>query len=181
MKIGNYNIRVKISELSVGEFEDCYTIMNNPDLTPVEKYLDVITYLIKADGGDTSIVDEMSDDDFFKIIKAFTKTKSTPSFKNKISVDGVDYLAYPKGEKFVLKARDLATIEKIFMNEKNFYSHLLAVLFKNGDENHYEPNNIKSRADKFRSLNAADYFKYIIIVSDKVKVKIQSLYDEPTK
>jgi hypothetical protein len=181
MKIGKYNIRVKISELTVGEFEDCYSIINDNSLTPIEKYLDVITYLIKSDGGDVKIIDEMTDDDFFKIIKAFSKTKSTPKFKNTLVIDGVEYTSYDKKEKFTLKARDLASIEKIFKNQDRFYSHLLAVLFKNGDDNHYTPENIKSRAEKIRSLNASDYFKYVILVSEKIQVKIQSLYDGPTE
>jgi hypothetical protein len=179
MKVGKHNIRVKISELTVGEFEDCTSIMNNEILTPIEKYMEVIQYLVKADGGDISIIDEMTDDDFFKIVKGFSNSKSTPKFKNKITIDGVEYTSHT-GKDFVLKARDLAAIERIFKEEKNFYSNLLAVLFKNENDNNYDPQVIKEKSEKFRSLNAADYFKYIIVVSQKINVKIQSLYGGPT-
>lgn len=179
MKIRNYNFRVKINELTIGEFEDCYSIINDVELLPIEKYIDVISYLIKADGGDISIIDDLTDDDLFKIIKGFNHNKSKKSFKKELFIDGNKYTSYE--DNFKMKARDLAAIERVLQNEKNFYSNIIAILFKNGDENHYDKEEIKKRADKIRNLNASDYFEYVIIISEKIKIKMESLYGTTEK
>jgi hypothetical protein len=179
MKIKNYNFRVKINEMTIGEFEDCYSIINDKDLLPIEKYIDIITYLIKADGGDISIIDDLTDDELFKIIKGFNKPVNRKELKKEIILDGVKYTSFE--DKFIMKARDLAAIERILENEKQFYSYIIAVLFKADNTNHYDKEEIKKRADKIRKLNAADYFQYVIMVSEKIKIKIEGLYDATEK
>jgi hypothetical protein len=171
--IKGYSLKNSLNEFTIDEFEKVTAILNRQDLESIEKYIEALLYL----GLPEEILDELSDDEFFGIIKAFTFTEELGELKARIEIEGYHYVAY-EGEAFVLKVKDLSLIEKAVIQKPEAYlSRALAIIFKRDDltrVEHYAESHIQEKTKLFKKLNASLAYPYLIHITQKLKQKIES-------
>lgn len=170
--IHDWSLKTNLEDFTVGEFEKIVTILNNPLLENIEKYFEVFELL----GMPESIINNLTDDEFFTLIQQFNLTSDHSEMKPAIEVEGRVYRAYPDGEEFILRAKDLSHIEKTIKNEPNYISKILAIILKRedlGPNEHWTSAHIIHKAKLFRDLNAKDMWPYIYFVTNKINNKLK--------
>jgi hypothetical protein len=180
IEIKGVQIPTQIEDFTIEQFESVTKILNDQDTTIIERYIDALYALKLSD----DFLNDLSDDDLFEIIKSFQD--KTEDFKmllhRTLEVGGFIYEAYAEGEEFSLKAKDLVFIEKSLGDKNNFFSGVLAIVFKRsdlGNKEHYTSAHVKHKTSLFKTLNARDYYPYIIWISQKLNEKIKTINERP--
>jgi len=167
-----FDIKTSVNEMTVEQFEKTTQILNNEKLSTIERYFNLLSYLGIPDG----VLNEITDDEFFNIVKQFSKDELTnkqliPFFEH----EGVKYVAYD-GDEFKLKAKDLILIEKNINSGSSYFASTIAILFKpEGTDLNlaYMPKAIEQRTKIVNTLNAADFYPYIIHITGKLISKTE--------
>ena len=176
--IKEHNFITQVHEMTVEQFSKATAIFNDETKLNVEKYLDVIESL----GAPPEIVDELTNDELFQIIKSFSE--KTTVFDNDhtlprtITRNGWVYEAFPEGEEFQIKARDLALIEKAVNNKEDFYQTLLSILFKDPNlvNETYNKSHLEYKKSLLSKLPAEPYLGYLTEVSKILTEKISNAF-----
>jgi hypothetical protein len=173
INVKEYPLRNSLNEFTIQEFEKVTAILNREDLESVEKYMEALLYL----GLPEEILDELSDDEFFKIIAAFTFTEETAELRPRVEIGSHTYVAY-EGESFTLKVKDLSLIEKAVMKRPEAYlSRAMAIIFKREDltrTEHYAEAHLEEKTKLFQKENATLAYPYLIHITQKLRQKIES-------
>jgi hypothetical protein len=169
-------IQTQIQDFTVGQFELATAILNDDSISYVERYLDVL----EAFKVPEELIDSLTDDELFEIIKSFQETGSEipKELKRTIEIDGYVYSSFPEESEFNLKAKDLSLIQKAFSNKKGYFSEALSILFKREDlsnKEHYASAHLKHKKDLFKVLPAIEYYTYIVWITQKLTEKIKNL------
>lgn len=166
-------IRTSLKEMNIKEFEKISDIMTNENLLTIEKYIAVLEILEVP----LNVIDDLEDEELFAIIKSFNEYEYENTLLRTIEVDGYTYEAFPEGAtEPKLKAKDMAIIEKGLRNKKGLFLNTLAVIFKRtdlGKTEHTAEAHIKHKRELFSKLNAADYYPYIVWITNKIHSRIQ--------
>ena len=181
IKINEKDWITNIDEMTIGQFEQVMTIINKEEHRfIVDKYIKIFKVL----GADESDIQALSDDQFFQIIGAYDLNGSKiEQLPRTIEVDGYQYAAYEEGKEVHLGLSGLAKIEKA-MAERDFYSYLLAILFKREDqtsEEHWRDYNLSARRKRFKALPAHTYFSWVQWMAEKIKTNIEFINDKSTE
>jgi len=175
IKINEKDWITNIDEMTIGQFEQVMTIINK------EEHRFVVDKVLGADESD---IQNLSDDQFFQIIGAYDLNGSKiEQLPRTIEVDGYQYAAYEEGKEVHLGLSGLAKIEKA-MAERDFYSYLLAILFKREDqtsEEHWRDYNLSARRKRFKALPAHTYFSWVQWMAEKIKTNIEFINDKSTE
>lgn len=171
--IKGFSLKNSLNEFTIDEFEKVTAILNREDYDNIEKYIQALLYL----GLPEEILDELNDDEFFEIIKAFTFTEELGELTPRIIIDGYHYVAY-EGETFNLKIKDLSLIEKAVIQKPEAYlSRAMAIIFKRDDltrVEHYTEAHIVEKTKLFKKQNASLAYPYLLHITQKLKQKIES-------
>jgi hypothetical protein len=166
----NQNIKTQLNEMTVAELETCLEILNRQESLPIEKYIDVIQVL----GASQKTLDEMTDEVLFDIIKEFNKSRTSNEMTllpRTFTDNGVTYEAYPEGQEFSIRVKQLAMLEKVLASPGDWYSGILTVLFKRPEHSmteHFNEVNVKKRLKLFKDQPADLYFGYILKVNESI-------------
>lgn len=172
-EIKGFKIKTGLAEMTVGEFERVSEILNDEKLLQIEKYIDALECL----GVPQYIIDELSDEELFEIVKAFnTSNIELPSeLPKEFTHKGYRYVAYE--DEFKLRAIDMAKIEKILQSRKEIFSAVLAILFKRVDltrNEHYADAHIKLKKDITKTLNAKEFYPYVVEILKRLANKMKT-------
>lgn len=165
--IRNFEIRTEISEFTVAEFEIIGSILKGEDSEVLERYFNLLEYLKLPE----EILYDLTDAELFAAIGSFNIQKPEIYLVPSFELGGYTYRAYPDGEEFVLRAKDLALIEKAGQDESKLLSRLLSIIFKREDlsnKEHYEPAHMKHKAKLFGELNAGEMYPYLIHITKRI-------------
>lgn len=181
IKIKEFEMKSELNEFTLKELDTITIILNDEKMDYIDKYLKVFETLNVPD----SILDEMSTEELFSVIKNMNASKSNnQEFIKEIEIDGFIYSAYD-GDEFILKVKDLAKIEN-FTKQAGKFSFLeaIAIIFKRKDltkTENYADAHIKYKKRLFEDINADLVYPYLIYITEKLAKKIEVLYDiEPT-
>ena len=176
--IKGHNFITQVDDMTVEQFSKATAIFNDETKLNVEKYLDVIEAL----GAPSEIVDELTNDELFQIIKSFSAEPAVfdnhYSLPRTIEINGWGYEAFTEGEEFKIKARDLALIEKAVNNKEDFYQTLLSILFKDPNlvNETYKKSHLDYKKSLFSKLPAKPYLGYLTEVSKTLTEKISNAF-----
>jgi len=176
--IQNFAVKTSLSEMTIGEFERVSQIMNDDTKLVIEKYIDVLEAL----GTPEEVINQITDDELFAIIKDFGNYEYDDTLPQAVQAeDGYTYEAYPIGGEFVLKAIDMAKIEKAFKSSKDTFSTIVATIFKRSDltnKEHYADAHIKHKKTEVKNWNAAYFYPYIVYLTKKVNANLSKKIEE---
>ena len=165
-------IKNNIEDYTVEDFENVSNKLNDEEKSNVEKYFDVLETLGVPD------LDDMTDDEFFDIIKQFNFSTKL-ELQQYIELDGYKYVAHD-GE-FKLRAKDLALIEKAVDKEpKRYLARLMAIIYKREDLSkveHYDEAHLKHKEKLFRTAGAKYAYPYLVYVADKINTKAKTMFN----
>jgi len=174
-----FELKTKMTEFTLKEFQEISSILNDPEIDSVDKYLDVISYL----GCPEDVLVEIDSDEFLEIVNTFTADRiQNKELTRTIEIDNDVYEAYPEGKEFKLKAKDFSLIEKCIKRTPNKYIlEVIAILFKRTDltrvEN-YAKAHIKHKKKLFADQIADQYYPYVAFIHDKISKKVKSATDK---
>lgn len=167
-------IKTSIDEMTIKEFEKLSAILNDDSKHTIEKYFDALVAL----GVHADVLEDISDEDFFEIVKSFdhkpTNAELVPFFEH----EGKIYRAYT--DKFSLKARDLVLIEKYVNSGSAYFASIIGVLFKCEGESPYDPKSVAKRIKIAKELNAGTFYPYVIEITSKLLNKMQKYAEQPS-
>jgi hypothetical protein len=171
-----FEVKTKMTEFTLKEFENISTILNDKNIDSVDKYLNILERLNTPE----EILDELDSEEFLKIVETFTSDKvENTELTRTIQVDGYTYEAYPEGKEFKLKARDFGLIENAIKKNPNKYVlDVIAIIFKRTDlsrTEHYTNGHIKQKKKLFANQTADLYYPYIGFIHDKISKKIKDV------
>lgn len=171
-------IRTSLKEMNIKEFEKISDIMNDNTKLSIEKYIDILEAL----GTPEEVINQITDDELFAIIKDFGNYEYEDTLPQAVQAeDGYYYEAYPIGGEFVLKAIDMAKIEKAFKSSKDTFSTIVATVFKRSDltnKEHYADAHIKHKKSIVKNWNAAHFYPYIVYLTKKVNANLSKKIEE---
>lgn len=170
--IRDYEIPTSINEMTVARFEAISVILKDESFSTVERYFEVLSFL----GIPDLVMNDLSDEELFSAISAFSSQPKNNELIPAFELGGYTYRAYENDGKFIMKARDLAYIEKSAKRESAWLSYILAIIFKRedlGPNEHYADAHIKLKAKIFGELNAGDYYPYLLAVTARINKQIQ--------
>jgi hypothetical protein len=166
-------IRTSLSEMTIKEFEVISQIMGDESKLTIEKYLDILESL----GTSEEVLDSMDDQELFAIIKSFNDYEYENVLTRTIELDGFTYEAYRENEEGpVLKAKDMALIEKSLKNNKPFFLNIIAILFKRSDltkVEHGASAHISHKKQLFANLPADKYYPYVVWLLQKMHNRLE--------
>jgi len=171
IELKGFNFKTSINEMTIAEWQLISNIVYSED-DFVEKYIKIFQAL----GASDDIIDEMEESDLIAFVDEFSKNTQLSTVKKRgFELDGRTYVAY-EGDEYVLKLKDLSYIEKSCKKEKNFFSLMLAIVFKDTDViNHYSEWEINRKAELFQHLNAGEYLNYITFITEKLAKKLENM------
>jgi hypothetical protein len=156
----DFQLKSKLEEFTIGEFETFTGIINNPEFDEIEKYFEIFKFF----GVSEEVLDEMETKEFFNIVREYgNKTAIQEEITNKINeitINGRSYKSFESGEEFKIKVKDMKLIESFIKKDSSKYiGELMAVIFKDTqltNTEHYTDAHIKHKATLFRSNVKAD-------------------------
>lgn len=150
-----YQIKNKIDEMFINEYENICSFINNDKLTHMDKWSKVLVYL----GVPEDVVDDFDAIAFKKIIEQFNliKIKQSKIFKD-LKLDRMNLVSYE--DKFKLSVKELGLIEKACKDNKDFWiAEVMAIIYKNPEVDSkmkYDSAHLKYKAECIRKEITAD-------------------------
>jgi len=177
-EIEGFNLKTKMEEFTILEFETISSIMNDENKDNIEKYLNILEYL----GTPDDILNEMTTDTFYDIIKEMNSdVECDKTLLPQITIDKYTYDAYT-GDEFKLKIKDLSKIESRILAKPNEYVlYAIAVIFKRTDltkTEHYTEAHIEYKMKLFKELPVIDIYPYIVYIQENVSKKLLLMSDD---
>jgi len=176
LKINDLEFKTSVNEMNVWEFEQISFIFSDQtNHNFIDKYLSILKIL----GATEEFLDELTEDDLFKFVKALNvdtpvKKKKIKSFK----IGDRTYVSHTVKE-FKLTARQLGLIEKVTKNGINTFGKMLGVIFLEVGELHgrsIDIKHIEEKAELFKQLNAGKYLPYVVYITDKITKKMNKIW-----
>lgn len=151
-----FNLRNKITELTVGEFEIISAVLDNP-INQVEKWKDIISF---CSGIDKEEIGLWPAESFIKVLDEMFVINKNQSRAKEVRVGEKIFVARQD-----LNAKDLATIEKIFsINDEHKISKIIACFFMDEElsfSDNYKMESINYRAELIRTLPTTGLIPYL--------------------
>lgn len=168
-----YSLRNTPDELTISEFEQISSIMNNEELDYIDKHMKIFIHL----GLSEEVVDELDGKTFLTLAKDFNDYQYTANMVNEIEVDGYVYKAFD-GDSYKPKIKDLKLMEKyIKQNQNKYAAKLMAIIFKRIDLTkieHYDDAHIKHKAELFSNQPYSVILPYIAVVLEQITTNIKN-------
>lgn len=171
IKIKDYEVKNKIDELLISEYEYISMIYNDTNIDNIDKWVKIFQYL----GVPIEVIDELDLEEFLNFIKEFQLNIDTIDSEviKTIIINDVEYTSYE--EEFKLSVKDMGLIEN-YIKEKpdNYIGEAMAVIYKNRKFDrtiHYDKSHIKMKAEQFRKNVTCDKVMPILNVISKKLIK----------
>lgn len=172
-----------ITEMTIGQYEILTALLNNKNLDQVSKYIKIF----ESFGVTSTYLNTLNLDEFGQLIKDFNVDSEVPKeLVRVIELNGFTYEAYPDGETFDIKVKDMRHVGKCFKMDK-YIASFMALIFKRTDLTdieHYSGctenkfgSHIIQKTKLFRQLPASLCVPYIVYLGEK----FNSIYDNKTK
>jgi hypothetical protein len=172
IKIGDYEMKNSLREWTVNEYEKIIKIINNEEYDFIDKYIKVMEFL----GVPDYILENMTDEDFFNIVKNILDNNIEKEYKRCIEIDGYIYSAYKENEKYKLTVRDMSYIEKVLKSDVNdMLSRIMAIIYKRDDlsnKEHYDESHLEYKAKLFKNVSADIVIPYLLLIEEKIVSKL---------
>lgn len=177
-----YEIKTKMTEFTLKEFQDMSKLINDTNLDQIDKYLKILELL----GTPDDILDNIESEQFIEVIKELNiNSIHNKDLTRTINIDTYEYEAYLEDKEFSFKAKDLSLIETfVKKNPDKFLLYALAVIFKRTDltrKEHYTDAHIKHKMKLFGDLNADLYYPYIVAIHNKITEKLDNVKESITE
>lgn len=193
--IRGVELKTKVSEMTLKEYENFLTTYNNTELHRLEKF---ISLLIVCGMKDDKILSEVTTSEVKLFIEELNKDSEelvniVPT-KN-IELNGRNYIAV-KGDEFELSFKDISEIEKIIKTKNKWLLPAMAVVFKDEElthVEHYTQAHLKYKETLLANVTASMFVPYILWIqkefltnlateSDVQEIdEIMTIIDEATK
>ncbi len=176
----NYELRNLPSELTINEFEQISSIMNNEELDYIDKYMKIFEFV----GLPIDVIEDLDGKTFIQLTKDFMDYQYTVELTNEVQIDGYSYIASDRhidGEKitYVPRIKDLKLIEKYIKQNPNKYAtKVMAIIFKRDDLTkieHYDDAHIKHKAELFSNQPYSIILPYITIVLEQITINMKNI------
>ena len=174
-----YSLRNTPEELTISEFEQISSIINNEELDYIDKFMTIFKHI----GLDEELIEELDGKTFIQLTKDFMNYQYTAELINEVEIDGYTYVASDRhidGEKitYVPRIKDLKLIEKyIKQNQNKYAAKVMAVIFKRNDltkTEHYDDAHIKHKAELFSNQPYSVILPYIGVVLEQITTNIKN-------
>lgn len=171
IKINDYEIRNKIDELLICEYEYISKIYNSQEIDNIDKWVKIFIYL----GVPADVIDDLDLQEFIQLIGKFQLNieMEQKEIVKEIVINDVVYSAYD--EIFKLSVKDMALIENYIKERpENYIGEAMSVIYKNRNFDrtiHYDKAHIKNKAEIFRKNVTADKVIPIINIISKKLIK----------
>lgn len=174
IELKSFKFKTNINEYTIEEYEKVTNIIAKEQDNYIQKWIDIFSVFCDND----KIITALTEEDLYAYMDELNKeVLPNKILKNKIQIGEREWIAY-EGEEFKLKLKDLSYIEKYIKEPHNFFSKILAILFKDPLlEDNYSEEVISERSEIFKKLIAGDYLNYITIVTEKITKKIVIMND----
>lgn len=159
---------INLEERTIGEFEKIQSLLNTDVLDKNELINNIITIMEQL-----NIDDEIIDNITAKDIKDFVEYLNEPvEYDNYFNTFELDNVIYEIEDDYQLKgARTINTLYKKLLENKDFTSYCLAVIFtdeyKTTKEN-LDPELIKKKQRYIKTLRAKDYLYHVMNVTNQI-------------
>jgi hypothetical protein len=176
--IGLETLKTKPEEITLGLFKKMLEVQDE-HFGDFNYYLNVFSLLGLSD----EYIDNMDSNALFTTIKDFQDDFQIDdiTMKNTIVIDGYEYKSYD--DKFVIKAKDFANIEKqMKLGNHNWIIYAMAILFKRVDltnKEHTDKAHIEHKMNLFKDNVTMDIaLPYIYLISNEYMDNIMLLTKE---
>jgi len=160
-----FSIRNQFNELSIEEFEQITHIVNNKELDIIEQYHAIFLLL----GINESDLDLINLESFMSIVAKWEHRDPLNGFERTISIGSREYAAFDEGKEFKFNLKLIREINKIAKTEELTYSKILAVVFKDGEDENFE---FKSKV--FNEVTCDIALPYILAYNTEIKNSLNS-------
>lgn len=177
--IHGFNLKNSLEDMTVKEFEKISSILQDPELEQLERYITMLEYLGMPD----AVLNKLTDDELFDVIGSFTAKEYEDVLIPEVEIGGYRYVAY-EGDNFKLLARDLLLIEKAIKRSTNYMSTIIGIVFKRDDltaTEHFANAHIVHKAALFGELNAAQMYPYLVHITSTINQKIKKHVETPAQ
>lgn len=180
--INNINVPESIDELNIDQFQSIVKIYTKEYKSKIDKLVDFIAVLTN------NSVDFIENLD----IEVFTKIKNTINldnlfdlgdlnFTNELIIDDIIYKTGSVDNNYTFKVKEIILLESVINKNNVFIDYLIAVIFKNVDENgniiyDYSENAIKNRKNKLKNkVNIKIIAPFLLLLSKKLENKLANI------
>ena len=163
----NFLIRNEFDEITITEFEEISTIVNNPDLDLIEQYHAIFLLV----GVKESDLDNVSLEEFMHIIGKWEVRQPLPEFIRTINIGDIEYFAYDESKPFKFTLKIIRDINKI-ANEGLTYAKILAIIFKEKDNQ--TPGTFEEKTLLFTDIKCSVGLPYILRYNEEIKNSLNS-------
>lgn len=158
------------SEMTLGEYEEVTSILNNKHTEISEKYVKIFTKY----GVELDYLNNLGFQEFANLIKEFSAIdKPNFEFVKAFEIDGYEYRAFE--DVFDIKVADMKEVDRCFKMEK-YICRLMAVIFKRTDltsKEHYAPAHIKEKSKIFKQISAEICIPYLFAIGQLFSSQLQ--------
>lgn len=171
----NYLIPKSVEELSSEQFEKLIKVYNKNYDSKVDMLVDFISIMLNItidEVEDMNIEDIMLIRDEINIEKLFDMGELI--MVNQVEVDGITYKSRAIDGKYDFKLKEMRLLETYIRNNDSFIDYMMAIVFKNVDENgeiidDNSEESINNRNKTLKGLNIKISAPYLILLSKKLE------------
>lgn len=163
-----FSIRNEFDEITIKEFENISKIVTNTELDLIEQYHAIFLLL----GVNETDLDLINLEGFMGIISKWEQREQLSGFTRTISIGMREYAAFDEGKEFKFNLKLIREINKISKTQDLTYSKILAIIFKDGQDEDTFDFEFKSKV--FNEVTCDEALPYILAYNDEIKNSLNS-------
>jgi hypothetical protein len=150
-KINEKKIEVptSITQISLDKLEACVKIYNT-DLKKIDKYIKLLSVLLEITEDEVSDLDIDKFQELIGMVNTDTFWKKGNKLVTEIEIDGVKFKTKSDGKTYNFSVKEVLLIQELVGKEQGFLLEIIAIIFRNVDENGKIINDLSDKAIKDR-------------------------------
>jgi hypothetical protein len=147
VKINEKKIKVptSITQISLHKLEACVKIYNT-DLKKIDKYIKLLSVLLEITEDEVSDLDIDKFQELIGIVNTEKFWEKGDELVTEIEIDGVTFKTKSDGKTYNFSVKEVLLIQELVGKEEGFLLEIIAIIFRNIDENGKIINDLSDKA-----------------------------------
>ncbi len=151
------NVPTSITQITLEKLESCVKLYNS-DLKKIDRYIKLLSVLLEITEDEVSDLDIDVFQDLIAMVNTDNFWKKGDDLINEVEIDGTIFKTKSDGKSYNFSVKEVLLIQELVNKEEGFLLEIVAIIFKNVDENGKIINDLSEKAieDRKKYLKKLD-------------------------
>jgi len=151
------NVPTSITQITLEKLESCVKLYNS-DLKKIDRYIKLLSVLLEITEDEVSDLDIDVFQDLIAMVNTDNFWKKGDDLINEVEIDGTIFKTKSDGKSYNFSVKEVLLIQELVNKKEGFLLEIVAIIFKNVDENGKIINDLSEKAieDRKKYLKKLD-------------------------